>query len=576
MKGNNIFKNLKVLHKIIILAIIMLFFIVLVGFNGYYFNLRANKSMKSMYSSGLMHIQYLNNARAYSQANEANLLAAILNSNSESVQKRYLAEIEQTDLQINSNWEKYKSTSLDKFEKDHSSVAEKNLNDFINIRGEIIKLSKQGDMDSAFQLFSINISSLEAYQKDLNELAEYSSKESEELYRQNNIENTASLAIMISIILVALIIGIIFTVITTRGIIKPIGILKNELEMLVENGGDLTKEINITSKDEIGGLAVVVNKFLQNLKTIISGVIIESSTVENSINHVNAITVDLNSNIEDISLTIQELKLALEETSFSMEEMNAITNEIQESTKLISEKAHEGVGEAEKINKRAAILRENSLNSKKLANEISVNVNSKLRNAIENSKEVQQINELLNDILSITKQTNLLSLNAAIEAARAGEAGKGFAVVAEEIRKLSEESNKAASKIQHITSTVILTVENLSDSSEQVLEFLDNQIVKDYEALVQTGEQYSKDSETIDKLIRNFSIASEELFASIDNIMTSINKVTIAGNNGANRAFNASSKITDIVSESNDILNQVTVTKESYNKLNELVAKFKV
>lgn len=114
-----------------------------------------------------------------------------------------------------------------------------------------------------------------------------------------------------------------------------------------------------------------------------------------------------------------------------------------------------------------------------------------LQNAIGKSKAVQHINELSESILDITSQTNLLALNAAIEAARAGEAGKGFAVVAEEIRKLAESSRSAVSRIQDVTKVIFEAVENLSNNSNEILDYIDKQVLNDYENLVKVSEQYS-------------------------------------------------------------------------------------
>ncbi|WP_321162001.1 methyl-accepting chemotaxis protein [Clostridium sporogenes] len=96
----------------------------------------------------------------------------------------------------------------------------------------------------------------------------------------------------------------------------------------------------------------------------------------------------------------------------------------------------------------------------------------KLSKAIEDTKFVDEINKLLETILDITDQTNLLALNAAIEAARAGEAGKGFAVVAEEVRKLAEEFSNTAGQIQKITETVVSSVKELANNSQQLLDFM--------------------------------------------------------------------------------------------------------
>lgn len=117
---------------------------------------------------------------------------------------------------------------------------------------------------------------------------------------------------------------------------------------------------------------------------------------------------------------------------------------------------------ANKINKRATELKQSSLAAAQLAGKVYEETKEKMETAIENSKVVNQINMLSEDILKISSQTNLLALNAAIEAARAGEAGKGFAVVADEVIKLAEQSKSTAAKIQKITAGVLSSVDNLS------------------------------------------------------------------------------------------------------------------
>lgn len=124
----------------------------------------------------------------------------------------------------------------------------------------------------------------------------------------------------------------------------------------------------------------------------------------------------------------------------------------------------------------------------------------KLSKAIEDTKSVDEINKLLEAILDITDQTNLLALNAAIEAARAGEAGKGFAVVAEEVRKLAEESSNTAGQIQKITETVVSSVKELANNSQQLLDFMNVNIVKDYDDFVWTGDSYSNDAKYYNKV----------------------------------------------------------------------------
>ena len=149
---------------------------------------------------------------------------------------------------------------------------------------------------------------------------------------------------------------------------------------------------------------------------------------------------------------------------------------------------------------------------------------------------------LSNTILDITSQTNLLALNAAIEAARAGEAGRGFAVVADEIRSLAENSKNAANEIQKVTNDVILSVENLSINSQEILGFIDKTVISDYASMVNISDQYNKDAELVNDIVTDLSATTEQLSASIQNMVKAINEVTSATNEGALGTSNIAEK----------------------------------
>lgn len=111
-----------------------------------------------------------------------------------------------------------------------------------------------------------------------------------------------------------------------------------------------------------------------------------------------------------------------------------------------------------------------------------------LQASMENSKKVTRINDLTNDILEISSQTNLLALNASIEAARAGEAGKGFAVVAEEIRILADNSRETTNSIQEISKMVTGAVEGLADNAEEMMRYVNETILGDYDSMSENAE----------------------------------------------------------------------------------------
>lgn len=147
------------------------------------------------------------------------------------------------------------------------------------------------------------------------------------------------------------------------------------------------------------------------------------------------------------------------------------------------------------------------------------------------AENISRINDLADAILDISEQTNLLSLNAAIESARVGEAGNGFAIVANEIKKLAENSVHTVDEIQSITKDVISSVSELSDSSGQIIQVMDDTVIKDYGKLINTGEQYSKDAEFVNELMTNFSATSQELSAYIGDPNTTPSASEISCNN---------------------------------------------
>ena len=133
------------------------------------------------------------------------------------------------------------------------------------------------------------------------------------------------------------------------------------------------------------------------------------------------------------------------------------------------------------------------------------NIQNELEVAVEESKSVGQIQVLTKGILDIAEQTNLLALNASIEAARAGEAGKGFTVVADEIRVLADNSQEAASGIQEISVLVMNAVEKLVENANEMLRFMEHNVVRDYDSFVEIMNQYQKDTEALNEMIAGFA-----------------------------------------------------------------------
>ncbi|WP_083842270.1 methyl-accepting chemotaxis protein [Desulfosporosinus youngiae] len=389
------------------------------------------------------------------------------------------------------------------------------------------------------------------------------------------LQHMKMLILIASILCLVLSLGVGYVI--AKFISTPIVLASEHLKMVAT--GDFTNEVSkkyMETKDEIGVLTKSIDIMQQSVKEVVKGVIAESYNVTEAVKTTAQNINDLTYQIGEVSATTEELSAGMEETAASSEEMSATATEIERAIESIALKAQQGAEAAGEISRRANELKQNTVYSQKSARNVYVTTQDKLIKAIEDSKSVDQINVLSDAILQITSQTNLLALNAAIEAARAGEAGKGFAVVAEEIRKLAENSKDAVNQIQEITKIVVASVGNLSESSASILEFIDKQVLKDYEAMVSIGEQYNSDAEFVDNLVTDFSATSEELTASIQEMTKVIEGIAVAANEGAESTTNIAQKATMVVEKTDEVMRQANVSKESSDHLIEIVSKFKI
>ena len=345
-----------------------------------------------------------------------------------------------------------------------------------------------------------------------------------------------------------------------------------ELDLVYDNQYEYLSK----NKDETGIIAKATFVTRQVLREMAAKLHDVAEVIMENASSMEQLSNNIQENAHDNSATTEQLSAGMEETAASSEEITATTEEIDASVSAIAERVKDGANKSEEITQRATILRKDAVESAKNAREIYEEVKIKMENAIEESNTITQISLLAETILSITSQTNLLALNAAIEAARAGDAGKGFAVVADEIRKLAEQSSATAAGIQQIVKNVYSSVGHMKANSEEILTFVDRNVLADYEKLTIVSEQYNNDAEYINNLMSEFQLAADQLDVAVSSISTAMNEVAATINESAKGVQDIAEKTNDIVEKTIRETKLADQNSHGARELQTLVERFKI
>lgn len=382
---------------------------------------------------------------------------------------------------------------------------------------------------------------------------------------------TSSLIVGGLFILLAVVIGIIVTGKITKPITKLTTVINDisELNMTDEH------EIPIT-KDEIGVMGTAVARMKHQLQEIvgdlngISGKLVsDSNTLYDISENVTEASTNNSATNEELAASMESTSQSTENVTNSVQDMNSsaieVANKINEGTSLTSS----AMDKAQEIHERTRQAREETL---KVYDEIK----GTSEQAIIQAKEVQKINELANAIQEIADQTTLLSLNASIEAARAGEQGRGFAVVASEIANLASESTTTGANIVTIVAQVNTSVETLTKCLVDALEFLENKVMNDYDAFMESSDEYSSAAKNIEDFMNQANEEVDQLKSAISSItdaMDSINRNINECSIGINDIANKTTEVVELTSESFERSNNC---KTSASELQDITSRFHI
>lgn len=358
----------------------------------------------------------------------------------------------------------------------------------------------------------------------MNRMLEITAQEMEQAQGQME-QSAARVPGIISVASIALLVVVIVIMLGLRlWVIGPVKKATKQVDELVEgircNKGDITKRIHVGSRDEVGRLAIAINDLVAQMQIIIRAITEGCGQMEEK-------QADIISNVEKVNATADHTMQNLGVMSEGMQLVTGAIGGVQQDTGVLDhtvenmlEVAQNGRDYAADIKEKAGKMKVTAVESKQEATLVMKEIDTAMTESIANSRQIHKITELTEEILGIAGTTNLLALNASIEAARAGEAGRGFAVVAEEIRKLADSSRESANNIQEISNRVVESVEELSENATRLLEFMNTRVMKDYDALEDTGSNYHEAADHVDEMMNEFGQKIDELLSVLQNVNT--------------------------------------------------------
>lgn len=388
-----------------------------------------------------------------------------------------------------------------------------------------------------------------------------------------NAKGSVILAIVILVIIASYLLSYFRINKVITGISKEVRTIISDID---EGRGDLTSRIQTRTNTELAMISDSFNQFMETLQGVIRDVKSGADVLTTSSGSVL-------SRIQNAGDNVTNTTAAMEELSASMESVATATNELQERVQVVREasdaidvQAKAGEEKANVIKEEADVIRQEATAKKENTGVKMKELSEVLEASVAESEQVNHISELTNEILEIANKTNLLALNASIEAARAGDAGKGFAVVADEISKLAANSKETAGNIQQISDIVTTAVRTLADNAIQVIEFINENVLADYDAYVETGAKYENTALLIEEMLVNFSSGANKLNEVVGDMTERINSISSSVQESSNAINMSAASSTEIVGEIQGINEAMEKNTEVTRQLNEQTQKFEI
>ncbi len=321
-------------------------------------------------------------------------------------------------------------------------------------------------------------------------------------------------------------------------------------------------------------LRLITNHVVNPIKSILNTIRESSGRINNMTGEVLKSTQASGDSAEDLSSLTGQISATIKEVAGNVAAINSNAKNIALDVQNIAEECGAITEYTIQMNTRADAMQQSAQSSAETTSAKAAEILRSLNDAIEKSRNVDQIETLTGEILSIAHKTRLISLNASIEAANAGAAGKGFAVVAEEVSSLAHSSKETASRIQDINSGVTAAVYNLAENAQYLIDYINQSVLTEFQAFVRSGSQYKEDAAYIRRAMDEFQNHTQNLKSSMSEIADSIDTITNAIDEGASGITGVADNTRSLVRDMEDITQRMSVNQEIVRELEKETTVF--
>ncbi|AOR24118.1 methyl-accepting chemotaxis protein [Clostridium taeniosporum] len=534
----------------------------------------VNKNSNRIYNINFKSIQNVDSINSNVKELDSYFMNIFMSSDTNESYK-YSNKIKILLQQTNRLLDSYENIDTTEFEKSKFLQLKDYINSLKKCSLDIIELIDSGNLEEANKMYNADMIRIKNSSYDLlKTLANLSESNAKKSNMENSKVFKEVLISTIIIALIGLIVSFVLIILIGKLILRPLREIENLAERMSKY--DISKNIELTSKDEFGITGELLNRSQDNMRGLISLVMQESYQLSSLSEELSATVQEVNSKVELVNVSTNEINTSMKQTSETYNEINNSINNVNDNMEKLSDKAEEGNINANTIKSRAIIIKENSEKAINNISDIYSNKETEILKAIEEVRVVSEIKKMADIIDNISKQTNLLALNASIEAARAGEAGKGFSVVANEVKRLAEESSNAVATIKNTINKVEISVNNLLESSNDILKFIGEDINKNLNDYSEISNKYIEDGNFMTDMSKELAVLSKEVDTNMEEVGQAIYDIGIDSNKSANNIDNIQNSLNDTSLAMKQVLVAAEEQANIALKIDDLIKNFVV